>query len=77
MATETYEVKIIPRDGMGQTKDDYHATVTRISDGKELIFIADWVWLIQWRTRRKALERAFNRSDKHDLKMGTSFKVKR
>lgn len=66
--TNRYQINLIRREFQGQAKDDYHAVVTRL-DGKQLIFIADWKWLVKWRTRRKALDRAFRRSDKHDAKL--------
>ena len=71
-----YEVKIIKRDGMGQTKDDYHATVTRLTDGHELIFISDWMWVMRRKTRRPSIERAFRRSDKRQLKLNRSHKFR-
>lgn len=66
---EFYVVKIIARDGLGQTRDDWHATVTRGSDKKQLVFISDYKWLLKWKTRLKALERAYQYADKHDRKM--------
>lgn len=66
---EAYSVKIIQRDGMGQTSDDYHATVTRSSDGMQLIFMSAWRWLLKWKTRRSALDRAFRYQDKRDRKL--------
>jgi chloramphenicol 3-O-phosphotransferase len=64
-----YHVKIVMRDGMGQTRDDYHATITRLSDGLQLISISDYRWLLGWRTRRKAIERSFARADRHQEKL--------
>lgn len=65
----SYHVKIVMRDGQGQVADDYHATVTRTSDGEQLIFISRWCWLLEWKTRRSALDRAFARSDKRRAKL--------
>lgn len=65
----TYEVRIIRRDFQGQTRDDFHATVTRIADDDQLIFISDYLWLLKWKTRKPALDRAFKRADKHQRKM--------
>jgi hypothetical protein len=64
-----YYREIIQRDGMGQTKDDYHATVTRLIDESQLVFLSDYKWLLKWKTRRKALDRAFDRFDKRELKL--------
>lgn len=64
-----YRIKIIRRDFQGQTRDDYHATVTRLSDGLKLVWIADWRWLLKWKTRQKALDRAFENYDKHQAKL--------
>lgn len=59
-----YDVTIVRRT-FQMTNDDYHATVTRKTDGAQLIFIARWMWLLHWSTRRAALESAFARYDKH------------
>lgn len=72
-----YEVKVIRRDGMGQIYDDYHATVTRIADGAQLIFIARWMWLLHWSTRRPALDRAFRRYDEHQEKLAKVLRMLR
>ena len=64
-----YHVKMIVRDGMGQTSDDYHATVTRLSDDAQLIFISNWKWILKLRTRRRKLDRAFKRMERRDKKM--------
>jgi hypothetical protein len=63
MHDEKYEIKIIMRDGGDQTRDDYHATVTRLSDGEQLVFISDWKWLLKLRTSRWRLDREFNYQD--------------
>lgn len=52
-----------------QTSDDYHATVTRLSDGKQLIFISNFKRLLTWRLRPKALDRAYRRVDKYERKV--------
>ena len=64
-----YHVKLIVRDGMGQTSDDYHATVTRLSDDAQLVYISDWKWILKLRTRRRALDRAFKRMEKREKKL--------
>jgi hypothetical protein len=64
-----YTVTIIQRDGMGQVRDDFHATMRRESDGVELISISAWRWLLNWKTRRSAVEKAFVRYDKQQAKM--------
>jgi hypothetical protein len=66
---EKYSIEIVMRDGMGQTSDDYHATVTRLSDKTQLIFISEWRWLLKWKVRRKALDRAFARYEKHQMRL--------
>jgi hypothetical protein len=63
-----YHVRVVMRDNI-MSSDDYHATVTRLSDDTQLVFISDWLWLLNWRTRRKALDRAFNRYDRHKRKL--------
>lgn len=63
-----YEVTIVRRSfQMGA--DDHHATVTRLYDGAQLIFIARWLWLLQWSTRRYALDVAFRKYDDHQAKL--------
>lgn len=69
MSDGLYDVRIVPRDGAGQINDDWHATVTRRSDGKEMLFIARYRWLIEWKTRREALDRHYRVRDRHDAKM--------
>lgn len=72
-----YRIKIVLRDFQGQTKNDYHATVIRLSDGVELIWISDWRWLLKWKVRRKALDRAFKSFDKHQVKLTEVEVIKR
>lgn len=64
-----YDIQIVRREFQGITKDDFHAAVTRRSDQAQLIFISDWCWFLKWRTRRKALERAFKTFDKRQAKL--------
>jgi hypothetical protein len=64
-----YHVKIILRDGGGQTRDDYHATVTRLKDGVELVWMSDWLWLLKLKIRRGALDRAFKGFDRRKMKL--------
>jgi hypothetical protein len=66
---EKYFVEIIRRDGLGQTSDDYHATVTRESDNNQLVFISRWRWLLKLRTRRRLLEREFRYYKKRRKKL--------
>jgi hypothetical protein len=67
---ETYLVEIIRRNGLGQTADDWHATVTRLPDfDDQLVYISRWRWILAWRTRRKALQRAFKYHDKRKRKL--------
>jgi len=63
-----YTVRIVPRS-FYMSNDDWHATVTRNSDGKELWFISDWLWLLKWKTRRAGLDRAFAWSDRYEAKL--------
>ena len=59
-----YHVKIIKRE-FSMTSDDYHATVTRLSDGIELVFIAPWKWYLKWMVRPKAIRKAFKHFDEY------------
>lgn len=65
----TYQAWIVRRDGHGQVPDDYHATVVRLSDLKEVWIIARWHWLIKWRLRRKHLDKLFAKFDAHEREM--------
>lgn len=64
-----YDVKVIRRDGDGQVNDDWHATITRKSDGKQTILTASWRWLVLRRTRRAALDRMWRRIDRRERAM--------
>lgn len=64
----TYEVRIVRRD-LQQSPDDFHATVSRIADDEQLIFISSMLWLLKWKTRKRALDRAFKRHDKRQRKL--------
>ncbi len=66
-----YNIKIIRCNGQGQIADDHHATVTRISDGSELVWIATWKWLLKVKIRRRALDRAFRGFDKRQAELST------
>lgn len=66
---EKYHIRIIRRDGGGQAADDYHATVTRLSDRMELVFINSWKWFLKLRLRRWYLNREFRYQDKRDAKL--------
>lgn len=59
-----YNIVIVRRE-FQQSSDDYHATVSRLTDGVEIIRTASWRWLLKWRVRRKALDRAYRRHDNH------------
>ena len=72
-----YEITIIQRDFQGQTADDFHATIKRLSDGVELISIAPWRWLLKWKVRPKALDRAFRYHDKRQAKLAEVEKIRR
>lgn len=69
----SYEVTVVPRDGMGQVADDWHATITR----SQAVCIARWRWLLRWRTRRAALDRDFRRLDRHAVKLGAGESYRR
>lgn len=58
----TYQVVIVKREFL-MTSDDYHATVTRLADDVELIWIAPWKWYLKWQLRPRAIHRAFKRYD--------------
>lgn len=58
-----YHIKIIRRE-FQQSRGDYHATVTRLKDGVELVWISDWMWTLKFKIRRGALGRAFASYDK-------------
>jgi hypothetical protein len=64
-----YDVRVVPREGWFDMPDDWHATITRKSDGKQAIVTASWLWLLRWRTRRIACDRMFRRIDRHDRKI--------
>jgi hypothetical protein len=64
-----YHIKIVKRDFGGQTNDDYHATVTRLKDGVELVWMATWKWHLKFKVRRGALDRAFRDYDKRKAKL--------
>lgn len=64
-----YHIKIVKRDFGGQTGDDYHATVTRLKDGVELVWMATWKWFLKIKIRRGALDRAFADFDKRKAKL--------
>lgn len=63
-----YNVRIVRRN-FQQSADDYHATVTRLSDGVELIWTNKFRWLLKWHTRRRKLDRWFARYDKRQEKL--------
>lgn len=64
-----YHIRIVMRDGQSQTNDDYHATVSRRSDGVELIWISQYLWVLNLRLRTRAINRAFKRYDKRQKKL--------
>jgi hypothetical protein len=45
---------------------DYHAKVTRVVDGKVLIFITETRLGMKWKLRKRVLDRAFHRHDKNE-----------
>lgn len=63
-----YHVRIVRR-AFQQSPDDYHATVMRLKDGIELIWMADWKWVLKFKIRRRALDRAFADFDKRQAKL--------
>lgn len=66
---DKYYVHIIMLDGLGQTSDDYHATVTRLIDDAQLVYISNWKWLLKRKLRRRPLDRAFKRMDRREKKL--------
>lgn len=70
---EKYKVQIIMRDGGGQRYDDYHATITRISDGVALISISRWRWVLVRKTTRKKLDKRFAKYDERQKKLKQSW----
>lgn len=72
-----YFIKIVVRDHQGQIKDDYHATVTRLSDGKQLVYISGWRWVLKIQTRRKALDRDFKHAEKREKKLAKVENIER
>lgn len=74
---EKYEVEIIMRDFQGQTRDDYHATVTRLSDGEQLVFISDWKWMLKLKTSRWRLDREFKYHDHRKKKLAKKEVIRR
>lgn len=63
-----YHIKIVRRE-FQQSSDDYHATVTRLKDGTELVWMATWKWTLKLKIRRGALDRAFADFDKRKAKL--------
>lgn len=60
-----YRVEVTPRVDQGQrVARDYHAKITRVSDGVELIRIRRWSWRLKMVTTRRALDRLFDQYDK-------------
>lgn len=66
---DLYHIDIVMRDFNERIPDDYHAIVTRLSDETQFVFISKWKWLINWKTRRKAIDRAFKYHDKRQRKL--------
>lgn len=62
-----YHIRIIRRQ-FDQSSDDYHATVMRLNDGVELVWMATWKWWLKIKIRRGALDRAFKYYDKRKAK---------
>lgn len=71
MSTKTvgkkYHVRIIRRE-FQQSSDDYHATVMRLKDGVELVWISTWMWVLKFKIRRGAFDRTFEYYDKRKIK---------
>jgi len=63
-----YFVEIVPRRFV-MTDDDYHATITRLEDGEQLIITSWYLWYLKWRTRKRALRRAFRRHDRREARL--------
>ncbi len=64
-----YHIRITRQDYHGQANDEYKASVTRISDDVELRFFSEWKWLLEWKIKPWALDRAFKYYDKRQKKL--------
>lgn len=71
-----YFVEIVPRRFV-MSPDDYHATITRLADGEQLIITSWYLWYLRWRTRKGALKRAFRRHDRRERKLARARSFKR
>lgn len=67
MPDPAYDVVITRREGV-MVADDYIATVTRRHDGKQKTIISGWRWFLRWQLRRKALDRAYKRTERYEEK---------
>lgn len=63
-----YHIRIVRRE-FQQSSDDYHATVMRLRDSTELVWMANWKWVLKIKIRRGALDRAFADFDKRKAKL--------
>jgi hypothetical protein len=59
---ECYHVRIIMR-GFRIKSNEYQATATRFKDDAQLVFISQSRWLLEWKIKRWALDRAFKQYD--------------
>lgn len=73
---EKYKIKIIRRD-LQQAGDDYHATVTRVSDGKQLVFISKFKFWLKFRTSRRLLDREYKYYAKREKKLAKTEELTR
>jgi hypothetical protein len=76
MSEEKYDIKIIKRH-FQCSGDDHHATVTRRSDGVELIWISKFRWLLKIYVRRKALDKWFSRYDQRKKELAEVEEISR
>lgn len=68
-----FSTVIQPRDGQGQTNDDWYATVTNMVTGRRIVYISRWRWVLEWKTNPKRLIKAFERVEKREAKMQQKF----
>lgn len=68
-----YRVKVTHRPGQ-MVPDDWHVSVTRLSDGEEIIRIFAWKWRAERFARsERRIERAFARQDRYRARAGRSY----
>lgn len=74
---ERYDVKIIVRDGMGQTSFLPSLSRVIVACQSSLVQISRWRWWLRWQTRRVALDRAFRSADRCERKLARKDQYRR